>query len=166
MYNLFIISVQFLITFLIGRSFYYLLNKFIMKNNKKNIFKLAPYNYYLLFGLFFIGNLSVIFNFIDGTGSIYFKLILIFFVIINFFNISKKPVNLKIISLYAPIYFMIMVGTYNMGLSKDSDSYHLNHQLLIRDERIIFGLSNLHHRYGFSSIWDYILSNYWFILSY
>ena len=162
MYNLLIISVQFLITFLIGRSFYYMLNKFILNNNKKNIFNLAPYNFYLLFGLFLIGNLSVVFNFIDGTESIYFKLILIFFVIINFFNISKIPVNLKIIFLYAPIFSMIMVGTYNMGLSKDSDSYHLNLQLLIRDERIIFGLSNLHHRYGFSSIWDYILSNYWF----
>jgi hypothetical protein len=43
----------------------------------------------------------------------------------------------------------------------DAGLYHIPHQLIIRDEKIIFGLANMHGRFGFSSIYEYIAAPLW-----
>jgi len=162
MLNILIISSQFALTFLIGRSFYYFLLKYVLKNNKNKILNIDPYNFYLFFGLFIIGNLSVIFNFFKGVDNLFFKIILLSLVLLNLFIKPKFNFSPNFLLYVVPMYFLLILSNYNLGLNKDSDIYHLNHQLFIREEKIIIGLSNLHHRYGFSSIWEYILSNFWF----
>ena len=80
---------------------------------------------------------------------------------VNIFYFPEiKKINFHVIIPAFITYLMIFTSTI-AGLSKDSDTYHLNNQLFIR-ESLLLGLSNLHHRYGFSSIWEYILSNFWF----
>ena len=111
---------------------------------------------------FLIGNLTVLINFFTGSSNIIFK----FFDTdcrVNIFYFPEiKKINFHVIIPAFITYLMIFTSTYNAGLSKDSDTYHLNNQLFIREESLLLGLSNLHHRYGFSSIWEYILSNFWF----
>tara|TARA_B100001057_G_scaffold499203_1_gene608965 strand:- start:199 stop:1866 length:1668 start_codon:yes stop_codon:yes gene_type:complete len=163
MINFFVILFQFLITVLIGRSFYIFIDKRVIKNTYKKIFGLQPYNFYLLFGLFVIGNLTVLVNFFTGSDNIIFQILLLLIAGINIFYLPRiQNINFFIIISSFITYMMILTSTYNAGLSKDSDTYHLNNQLFIKEESIIIGLSNLHHRYGFSSIWEYVLSNFWF----
>ena len=40
------------------------------------------------------------------------------------------------------IFGVFIISTYNAGLSKDSDTYHLNNQLFIRDESIMASKTN------------------------
>ncbi len=163
MINFIVIFFQFLITFLIGRTFYIFIEKKLIKNSNKKIFGLQPYSFYLLFGLFVIGNLTVLINFFTGSNNIIFQIFLILIAGVNIFYFPEiKKINFHVIIPAFITYLMIFTSTYNAGLSKDSDTYHLNNQLFIREESLLLGLSNLHHRYGFSSIWEYILSNFWF----
>lgn len=162
MINLIVISLQFITVFLLGRTFYNLTNHFLLKNKNNLIFQLRPHNFYLLFGIFFIGNMTVLVNFFTGSDKEYFKFLIIFLIILNLFFVRKPEINFSHLLQSFTIYIFLMISTYNFGLSKDSDVYHLNNQLFIKEESIYFGLSNLHHRYGFSSLWEYILSNFWF----
>ena len=163
MINFIVIFFQFLITFLIGRTFYIFIEKKLIKNTNKTIFGLQPYSFYLLLGLFVIGNLTVLINFFTGSNNIIFQIFLILIAGVNIFYFPEiKKINFHVIIPALVTYLMIFSSTYNAGLSKDSDTYHLNNQLFIREESLLLGLSNLHHRYGFSSIWEYILSNFWF----
>jgi len=54
------------------------------------------------------------------------------------------------------------VSSFGTGLSYDAGLYHLNNQLWIKSSKIVIGLSNFHVRFGYSSIYDYISSNFWF----
>ena len=162
MINIFVFTLQTLITYLIGRSVYLMTVRiFKQKLSDLKILKIEPNNFYLLFGLFAIGNISFIFNFFGGINQIAFYIILIFIIIYNFKQLNFPSFNFQNMFVKLSIFGVFIISTYNAGLSKDSDTYHLNNQLFIRDESIIFGLSNLHHRYGFSSLWEYIGANYW-----
>ncbi len=162
MINIFYITLQTLFTYFIGRTFYFYLSKVSKQNFKEDkIFKIKANNFYLLFGLFIVGNIAVIINFFDGINQIYFYLILLFIALLNFRNINFRNISFVDIFIKLTVYGTFIISTYNAGLSKDADIYHLNNQLFIRDESIIFGLSNLHHRYGFSSLWEYIGASYW-----
>ncbi len=162
MINIFYITLQTLLTYFIGRTFYFYLSKVLNQSFKEaKIFKINANNFYMLFGLFIVGNIAVIFNFFGGINQIYYYLILLFIALLNFRNINLKNFSFLNIIIKLSIYGTFIISTYNAGLSKDSDIYHLNNQLFIRDESIIFGLSNLHHRYGFSSLWEYIGASYW-----
>ena len=76
MINIFYITLQTLFTYFIGRTFYFYLSKVSKQNFKEDkIFKIKANNFYLLFGLFIVGNIAVIINFFDGINQIYFYLI-------------------------------------------------------------------------------------------
>ena len=57
--------------------------------------------------------------------------------------------------------FVLSISSYGINIAQDAGLYHLNAQSWIRDEQIHLGLSNIHSRYGYSSIFDYISSNFW-----
>jgi hypothetical protein len=112
-------------------------------------------------GLFYIGNFSVLYNFIAKNNSLFFKFALL---LILLFNLNYK-LNLKI-NLLNLVNFIILPGilsisTITIGFAYDAGLYHLNTQHWIRESNIPIGLSNLHFRYGFSSIIDYISSSFW-----
>jgi hypothetical protein len=44
----------------------------------------------------------------------------------------------------------------------DAALYHFPHQTWIREEKIIFGLSNIHDRFGLISLYNYLGANLWF----
>lgn len=115
-------------------------------------------NFYPLFALFLIGNLNIIFNFFAPTKNlIFFYSIFLFF---NFFKIT----SIKEINWFAPILpvsLILSISTYGNNLAQDAGLYHLNTQQWIRLEKIHIGLTNLHSRYGYSSIYDYISSSFW-----
>ena len=48
-----------------------------------------------------------------------------------------------------------------MKAGYDGGLYHLPHQAIIRENKIIFGLFNLHERFGIISIYGYISSILW-----
>ena len=87
------------VLFLTGRSFCILIYKFFvnkkLKDNNK-IFTVPIYYFYSLLGLFFIGNVSVVFNFFSKNNSVFLKL---FFFIFLLVNISKNvKINRSIIN--------------------------------------------------------------------
>ena len=43
----------------------------------------------------------------------------------------------------------------------DAGLYHLPYQLILREEKIVFGLSNLHDRYGLTSMYSYLSAPLW-----
>ena len=129
MINFIVIFFQILITFLIGRTFYIFIEKKLIKNSNKKIFGLQPYSVYLLFGLFVIGNLTVLINFFTGSNNIIFQIFLILIAGVNIFYFPEiKKINFHVIIPAFITYLMIFTSTYS-GLSKDSDTYHLNNQL-------------------------------------
>ena len=152
------------VLFLTGRSFCILIYKFFVnkefKDNNK-IFTVPIYYFYSLLGLFFIGNVSVVFNFFSKNNSVFLKL---FFFIFLLVNISKNvKINRSIINFinFFGIPSIVAISSIKIGLAYDAGLYHLNTQLWIRESNTPVGLYNLHFRYGFSSIFDYISSNFW-----
>ncbi len=60
-----------------------------------------------------------------------------------------------------PFSLLLVPLAAQMPAGADAGLYHIPHQVLIRDEKIIFGLANLHSRYGFSSMMEYVLAPLW-----
>ena len=48
-----------------------------------------------------------------------------------------------------------------MDAGYDAGLYHVGHQKLIREEKIIFGISNLHNVLGFASFYEYLAAPTW-----
>lgn len=48
-----------------------------------------------------------------------------------------------------------------MGPGYDGGLYHLPHQLWLRNEPLVFGLANLHGRFGFNSLMEYLNAVLW-----
>ena len=117
--------------------------------------------FYPIISLFYIGNLILIFNFFTGTNKTFIYLIGIFPILLNFlhiFKVSFKPID-NIIKFL--ILFILGLSANTITFHQDAASYHLAYQNFIRSEKIILGMSNLHIRYGFSSISEYINSFFW-----
>jgi hypothetical protein len=138
---------------------YFLDNKFLIDNEE--IFGIKLFYYYPIIGLFSIGNFLVIYNFISPINYEFF----LFFILLLLPNFIKK-IQLKILkSFVLKISFIsipILIGYSNIGLHYDAGLYHLNHQSIFRENKIIFGLSNLYDHYGFSSIIEYLHAMSWF----
>jgi hypothetical protein len=124
--------------------------------------ELSNYNIYLSFvpivGLFFLGNILVVFNFFINLNSLF---VMIFLLIIFIFGFFK---NFKIIKKFYIFYInitILLISSTNIGISKDASLYHLQNQAWIRDEKIVLGLSNLNPYIGYSSIIEYINSLFW-----
>ena len=43
----------------------------------------------------------------------------------------------------------------------DSGLYHIPHQVLIQNEKIVIGLVNMHSRFGLSTFYNYIAAIFW-----
>ena len=97
MINFIVIFFQFLITFLIGRTFYIFIEKKLIKNTNKTIFGLQPYSFYLLLGLFVIGNLTVLINFFTGSNNIIFQIFFKSYNVSPFLQISYVYFSLNIL---------------------------------------------------------------------
>ncbi len=149
--------------FLIGRSFVLIINKDKKIDNKK-ILNLDSQIIYPIFGLIFVGNFLVFFNFFFPIKS---NLTYLFFLII-LINI-KYPLNFNIFKKTIakfPIYITLLISSSNVYFHYDAGLYHLNNQMLLRENNIILGISNIYGPFGVGSIYEYISSFLWLDRSY
>ncbi len=152
-----------LFLFFLGRGFLIFFHKMLKKEFNENITfgNLEIYYFYPLISLFIIGNFSLAINFFTGVSNlfIYYSLFFVAFNLLKKFTFHKKYL-FYIYSLIIP--FILALSTYGINFAQDAGHYHLNSQNWIRSSQIHAGLSNLNIRYGYSSFFDYISSNFWF----
>lgn len=152
------------IVFLIGRGFLILINlssqNFNNIENKKYLNIELKY-YFPILALFLIGNLTVIINFFLPVKQQYLLFISFILVLLNLKNINSTFTHQ--LKFYYFIFFpaLLSISSYSIKFASDAGLYHLNTQAWIRQEKIHLGLASLHSRYGYSSIFDYISSNFW-----
>tara|TARA_Y100000768_G_scaffold388431_1_gene384314 strand:+ start:1741 stop:3462 length:1722 start_codon:yes stop_codon:yes gene_type:complete len=125
--------------------------------NEENIYKFG------LYGGIFLAFLGLFLNFFISLGKNINTFILIIFLI--YLIITQKKIILKkvlissiIIGIACSI-LLIFENTYR----PDSGLYHLPFISTLNNEKIIIGLSNIHFRYGHTSIVQYLsaLNNNW-----
>lgn len=127
---------------------------FILTNkNKKN---LDYYSTQLLYGLIILTFIALFLNFFFPLGKNLNTLLLIIPLIIL---IKKKEIyfNLQFIIFLLLSTFLISLLILESDVYRpDAGLYHLPYIQILNDEKIIFGLSNLHSRYAHISIMQYL----------
>lgn len=148
---------------LFGRGTVLFFNKSLNKNNsnEKTLFNIPIHYFYVIIGLFYVGNLTFILNFFINTNSLIYQGLLLSIILFNF--LQRIKVRFDFLSLFNFILLpsILAISTIEMGLAYDAGLYHLNNQLWIRESNLPIGFYNLHYRYGFSSIIEYISANFW-----
>ena len=150
--------------FLVGRGLLIALEK--ISTNKKfddseNVFNIKLFTFYPIIALFYIGNLSFLINFFTNINSELFIFHLFIFVLLNLNKKLHIEFNVHNLALFFSLFFVLGLSSYSTGFGYDAGLYHLNFQKILRSEKIIFGLTNFHSRFGFSSIYDYIGAIFW-----
>lgn len=136
--------------------------KFVV--DKLSVSSIPVFVFFPVLSLFLIGNISVFANFFLPLKKLNLFWIVVLFILL-FFNL-KEPFQLDnklflFISLFI-IPSVLSISSYGLKLHYDSIDYHINFQYWIREDKIVLGLSNLYIAYGWSTIYEYILSNFWF----
>lgn len=148
--------------FFSGRGISIIISKLLNREYKKYIFGTVHDNLFIVYSLFFIGNISFLLNFfspIKNTIMISILSVTIFFNI--FKTIKRKEFKFLLLNNFLiPIVFSFT--SLNIGFHYDAALYHLNFQNWLLNEKIIVGLVNIYEPFGLSSINEYILSNFWF----
>jgi len=146
--------------FFIGRGFYcLLLTKNYLRPNKK-IFNLDINLFFPLIGLFAIGNITFLINFFIKISQ---SVTLICILCLLLLNLLYKKLNLdKNVLIYNFLLPLLMSFSSNgANLHYDASLYHLQFQNWLKSYKIIGNLVLTHSRNGYSSIYDYISSNFW-----
>lgn len=162
-----VVSLQFFLLLLLfyfsGRGLFIIFSKanFIDEDISNLKIFTIPINYfYILTFLIFLGNITFILHFFIKIPERLGLVISVILVLFNFFNIKKIKFNIFVAGSSIVTLFLFSLSTYSTGLSYDAGLYHLNNHLWMKTEKIVIGLSNLHMRYGYSSIYDYIAVNF------
>jgi hypothetical protein len=120
---------------------------------------------HLVFGLFFFGSFSFIYNFFSGISDILFSYLLFAILLISLFFILIIEKSFKIIFKYLVIIFissfLFLFYSNQLPPGYDSGLYHIPHQVFIQNEKIVFGLTNMHSRFGLSTFYNYIAAIFW-----
>ena len=120
--------------------------------NKKNNFAVN-----IVFGILILGFIGILINFFIPLNlyinSFIFFLLLIYFI----YYISNNKNEIK--PLILDIFFISIITSLSIYLSNinrpDAGLYHLPFSKLLNDSKIIFGASNIHFRFGHTSIIQY-----------
>ncbi|TYC64416.1 hypothetical protein FMN50_00540 [Rhodobacterales bacterium] len=112
-----------------------------------------------LLGAFTLGLVAMLVNFVSGVAVSFSYSLLLAILIYGLVSAGKEDIRgLFILCLLAALCTPLAA---DMQPGPDAALYHLPHQKWIRDHAIVFGLANLHGRYGFSSYLEYINSLLW-----
>ncbi len=157
--SLFFIFFYFL-CFYIGRGIV-IIFEFLLKKKflEYKFFEVPLYIFYPIIYLFFVGNIVMIANFFTKGFNIIVVIISTVPLVFNLFQ--KGDWNKKFNILSITTLFILGLSSNNITFHQDAASYHLSHQQFIRTEKIVLGMANLHVRYGFSSISEYVNSFFW-----
>ena len=131
----------------------YIFNYLIFKKNinKFNIYKDS------LLGFISIGFISLLLNFFFPLNKNISSIFLIFsiFTFIYFFFKFEKKNNIFWVLVYLTITSFIIIAFSNIN-RPDAGLYHLPFIKILNENKIILGLTNLHYRFGHTSIFQYI----------
>ena len=130
----------------IAHGIFFLKKILKFNNTENNIYE------YGLFGIISISLYSLILNFFFPLSN-YLNLILLFVPIIFVLKSIKKKFFLYA-AIVGLISFIIMI--LENSNRPDAGLYHLPFIKILNEYKIIFGLSNLHFRYGHTSILQYL----------
>ena len=138
-------------------SYGLIFNQVFFKEDTKRI------NYYEIgiFGFIFVGFLSLIINFFiplnKVVGSIFLWVSVIYF-IAHLIKSQKK------IELFYIIFFLSFVSFSILVISNinrpDAGLYHLPYVSILNENKVIIGLTNIHYRFGHTSIMQHISAIY------
>ena len=115
------------------------------------------FNETFIFGIIFLSFVTLILNFFfpinKEIGSILLLISFIFFFYNLVFSKSKKKIFIYILILTIISFLLICYSTINRP---DAGLYHLPYTSVINENKIIFGITNLHFRFGHISIIQYL----------
>lgn len=116
---------------------------------KTNFFKIG------LYGVIFLSFIALFVNFFSGLNKNLNTIILVFFLICIFF--LKKETQKKIFVISIPVALICcLLITFENTYRPDAGLYHLPYINILNNEKIIIGLSNIHFRFGHTSIIQYV----------
>lgn len=118
-----------------------------------------PLYFYFVAALFTLGVVAVAVNFFTGVASLAYYCIIAALCVAGLTKLRAEDV-VSVRRCWLLALLLVPLAAY-MAAGSDAGLYHIPHQKLIRDEPIIFGLANLHSRYGFSSLLEYVLAPLW-----
>ena len=114
-------------------------------------------------GFIFLSILSLLLNFViplNKLNNTILTLILFFLFLYQFFNLKKIYIkNLFIISIIITLTSSILLYKSNI-FRPDAGLYHLPFIKTLNEEKIVFGLSNIHSRFGHISITQYLSAHF------
>ena len=152
--------------YLLGKSLLIITSKLskINLNNKLKIQNIEVSAFYPLLGLFFMGIFLVVWNFIFPINK-YAFIPLFLIIILGLKNLDYKDIIHKLLR-FTPVYLILLISSYDMNFHYDAGLYHLLNQAWLRESNIVLGFSNIYGPLGVSSIYEYILSFFWFDTTY
>ena len=108
----------------------------------------------IIFGCFFLGSLALIINFFFPINLIVTNIILILGILLFFFYFKSIKKEIKYFLIITLLSFI--TGIYETSNRPDAGLYHLPYISNLNENKIIFGLNNLHSRFGFTSFLQYL----------
>ena len=167
LFNLLFFPLFLLAIMSLGSSFTYILFNLNNVGSRSHNEKIAMVGIGLqgILGLFFLGMISIIFNFFSSLTSIIFLSIIGILTVMGAFifvrSITVNSITKIECYCFLTISFVIAFFASSLHPGYDGGLYHLPHQLWLRNESIVIGLANLHGRFGFGSIYEYISAPLW-----
>lgn len=153
-----------ILIFSILTNFVYFCSGYILQSHCKFGDNSNFFTYFL--GVIAISFLSLFLNFFlplnQQINSIVYILVIIIFFLKNKFYIDKKVFIFLILSSF--ITFLLII--YSNVNRPDAGLYHLPYISILNENKILFGISNIHFRFGHVSIMQYlsaINNNYLFL---
>ena len=131
---------------------YYLVGKIFVNDNSnaKNINTFEQ----LISGFIIISFISILINFFYPLSK-FINTIFFFIIIFIFFFKKKKIIKKEILILILASFFSFMFIAFDTINRPDGMIYHYPFSKILNEEKIIFGLSNIHFRFGHTSILQY-----------
>jgi hypothetical protein len=143
-----------ILIFSILTNFVYFCSGSLFIFDKKFDFHSQFYIYFI--GVILISSISLILNFFTPLtpliNSIFYASIIVAFLVKKKFILNKKNISFLLISSLVT-FLLIIFSTINRP---DAGLYHLPYTSVINESKIIFGLSNIHFRFGHISILQYL----------
>lgn len=118
-----------------------------------------PPFFYFVAAQLSVGFATVIWNFFYPVSSSIFIIILAAIFAVGCLRLRREDINTLLLAVFFAVLLVPITSVMEAGA--DAGLYHIPHQLLMRDEKVIFGLANLHSRFGSNSFVEYISAPLW-----
>ncbi len=117
---------------------------------------LRTFSLQLIYGLILISFISLLINFFAPLNQYLNSIIIVIglIIIVKFYKIYLNKKFLIFCAISSIIIFLLI--TESNVYRPDAGLYHLPYIRILNDEKIIIGLSNLHFRFGHTSIMQYL----------